>query len=197
MDTNTLHNPDRYMADLRQVLSQGKKRIGLLIGAGAGTSVRVNADGQITEDGQPLVPDVKGLTKSAIDALDEGNRHVVKGVKGQLGKNPNIEAILTRVRQLGEAIGESKIHGLDGSGFHKLANDICEKIGTKVDARLPDESNAYLDLVSWITGTRRDHPVEIFTPNYDLLIEEALERQRAPYFDGFVGSHRQIGRAHV
>lgn len=36
-------------------------------------------------------------------------------------------------------------------------------------------------------GTARDHPVEIFTTNYDLLMEEALERVRAPYFDGFTG----------
>jgi hypothetical protein len=30
--------------------------------------------------------------------------------------------------------------------------------------------------------------VEIFTTNYDLLLEQALEEQRVPYFDGFVGS---------
>ena len=35
----------------------------------------------------------------------------------------------------------------------------------------------------------RDHPIEIFTPNYDLLFEEAFERAQIPYFDGFVGSH--------
>jgi hypothetical protein len=30
--------------------------------------------------------------------------------------------------------------------------------------------------------------VEIFTTNYDLLLEQALEEQRVPYFDGFIGS---------
>ncbi|MCK4818406.1 SIR2 family protein, partial [bacterium] len=34
----------------------------------------------------------------------------------------------------------------------------------------------------------RDHAVEIFTTNYDLLLEEAMERARTPYFDGFSGS---------
>lgn len=35
------------------------------------------------------------------------------------------------------------------------------------------------------------HPFsEIFTTNYDILIEQALERQQVPYFDGFVGSAR-------
>ena len=33
----------------------------------------------------------------------------------------------------------------------------------------------------------RSHAVEIFTSNYDLLFEEAFERARAPYFDGFSG----------
>ncbi len=33
-------------------------------------------------------------------------------------------------------------------------------------------------------------PIEIFTTNYDLLIEQALEDIEVPYFDGFVGSRR-------
>ncbi|MBW2663936.1 MAG: hypothetical protein JRD93_18645 [Deltaproteobacteria bacterium] len=36
----TVHNPDRYMGDLRQILAQGRKRIGLLIGAGAPASIQ-------------------------------------------------------------------------------------------------------------------------------------------------------------
>ena len=32
--------------------------------------------------------------------------------------------------------------------------------------------------------------MEVFTPNYDLLVEEAFERARVPYYDGFSGSHR-------
>ena len=178
------------MADLRKVLSQGKKRIGLLVGAGAAVSVRVDEDGQVAEDGQSLVPDVEGLTTSVLGALDDADRHVVDLVKKELGGKPNIETILSRIRQLADAIGRAQVHGLDGRSFNRLAGAMCEHIGKSVQAPLPDGESPYLDLVSWITGTRRDHPVEVFTPNYDLLIEEALERQRAPYFDGFVGSHR-------
>ena len=32
MQTASLHNPDRYMADLRRILSQGRERIGISIG---------------------------------------------------------------------------------------------------------------------------------------------------------------------
>jgi hypothetical protein len=45
MDT-TVHNPDRYMGDLRQILAQGRKRIGLLIGAGAPASIQYNRETQ-------------------------------------------------------------------------------------------------------------------------------------------------------
>ena len=183
---DTLHNPDRCMADLRQVLSQGKKQIGILVGAGAAASIRLNIDGRT----QPLIPTVEDLTTSVVDALDPAERQAIDGVKRQLGDDPNIEAILTKVRQLAEAIGPSKVHDLDGQGFRSLAENICNQIGERVKAQLPDGHNPYVDLVRWIVGTRRDRPVQIFTPNYDLLIEEALERQRAPYFDGFVGSHR-------
>jgi hypothetical protein len=33
-------------------------------------------------------------------------------------------------------------------------------------------------------------PVELFTTNYDLLLEEAFEQLRSPLFDGFVGARR-------
>ena len=33
--TVSVHNPDQYMASLRQIIAQGRKRIGLLVGAGA------------------------------------------------------------------------------------------------------------------------------------------------------------------
>ena len=56
MQNATIHNPDRYMADLRQILSQGRKRIGLLLGAGAPTAIRVDGNGLILEDGgHPLM----------------------------------------------------------------------------------------------------------------------------------------------
>ncbi len=48
----------------------------------------------------------------------------------------------------------------------------------------------YHRLASWISSIRREYAVEAFTTNYDLLMEQALEAQRVPYFDGFVGSRQ-------
>lgn len=190
MNDTTLHNPDRFMVDLRQILSQGKKRIGLLLGAGAPVSVRVNAEGKLDAGGNPLIPDVARLTTIVVDDLATEDRAVVDKLLPELGDNPNIETILTRVRRLSQAIGNAEVHGLNGTAYEELAQRICEKIGAIVASPLPEEPNAFTELVSWIGGTHRDHPIEIFTPNYDLLLEEAFERARLPYFDGFTGSHK-------
>ena len=177
----TIHNPDRYMVDLRQILSQGRKRIGLLIGAGAPMSILVN--------GNPLIPDVQGLTASVIGSLNVGDAKIIKLLRADLGVKPNIEAVLTRVRRLAEAIGAARVHDLNSEEYNGLGERICNEIGEQVKADLPNGPNPFTDLVSWIGGTHRDHPIEIFTPNYDLLIDEAFERARQPFFDGFTGSH--------
>ena len=187
----TIHNPDRYMADLRQILSQGRKRIGLLLGAGAPTAIRVDGDGRIVEGGgTPLVPDVAGLTDAVVNALSDDDKEIIETLKLESTGIINIETILTQVRKLAQAIGSARVHGLDASGYDAIAQRICEEIGTCVSAALPLEPNPFSEVASWISGTRRLHSIEIFTPNYDLLIEEALERARAPYFDGFSGSYK-------
>ena len=183
---STIHNPDRYMADLRQVLSQGRKRMGLLIGAGAPTAIRV-------KNHKPLIPDVRGLTDAVLSALEDEDRTVVETLMKEIeakGSLVNIETILTQVRKLAQAIGAASVHGLNAQSYSVLASRICTEIGKSVCASLPSDPNPYTEVVSWISGTQRLHPVEIFTSNYDLLVEEAFERARVPYFDGFSGSHR-------
>ena len=179
------------MADLRQILSQGRKRIGLLIGAGAPTAIRVDEHNRIVGDkGRPLVPDVARLTTTVINALCQDEQDVVEALKREIGGDVNIETILTQTRRLAQVIGSVAIHGFDDEAYRRLGRRICDAIGGQVRAELPSSPNPYTELVSWIAGTQRSHPVEIFTPNYDLLIEEAFERARIAYFDGFTGSHR-------
>ena len=190
MSQLTLHNPDRFMVDLRHVLSQGRKRIAFLIGAGAPVSIRVDSEGRIDESGSPLIPDVARLTDVVVEKLGEDDKHVIEALFPRIGDNVNIETILTRIRRLSEAIGDQKVHGLNGADYGTLAHQICREIGQLVSCSLPNEPNPYGELATWIGGTHRDHAVEIFTPNYDLLFEEAFERARLPYFDGFSGSHQ-------
>ena len=41
---------------------------------------------------------------------------------------------------------------------------------------------------AWAARSNYHLPLELFTVNYDLLLESALEQMRVPYFDGFVGT---------
>ena len=190
MSQDTLHNLDRFMVDLRQILSQGRKRLGLLLGAGAPMSLLVDEKNNIASDGSPLIPDVARLTDIVIETLCEDDKAVIDALFPDRDREVNIETVLTRIRRLSEAIENERIYGLNGSEYKGLAERICKTIGRIVSPVLPDSPNPYTELATWIGGTYRDHPVEIFTPNYDLLLEESFERNRLPYFDGFSGSHK-------
>jgi hypothetical protein len=181
MPNETIHNPDQYMAALRTIIAGGRKRIGLLLGAGASAGMR-------KEDGSyPLIPAVAGLTAKVLAILEADHGRQIAELRKELAPKEDIETILSRVRALAKIIGPAKIHDLDGPGYAQFGERICEEIGKIVNVSLPARGSAYSDIVTWIIGTARDHPIEIFTTNYDLLMEEALERVRAPYFDGFTG----------
>lgn len=181
MPNKTFHNPDQHMSELRTIIAGGRKRIGLLLGAGASA-------GMHKEDGSyPLIPAVDGLTKQVLGTLEAEFGLQIKELKAEISPKNDIETILSRIRSLAGVIGKAKIHDLDGAGYEKLSEKICTEIGKIVNVNLPSKGSAYEDIVTWIVGTNRDHPVEVFTTNYDLLLEEALERVRAPYFDGFSG----------
>ncbi len=170
------------MASLRQIVAQGRKRIGLLVGAGAPVGIKMPGTDA------PLIPAVEGLTKIVLSTLNEKYGTTLDSIVAELG-NPNIEILLSRVRSLAGVIGDATVHGLNGPGFKELGDAVCTEIGKVVNQDLPTGSSPYTELVAWVTGTDRPHPVEIFTTNYDLLFEQALERSKTPYFDGFSGSN--------
>lgn len=177
----SVHNPDQYMAGLRQIIAQGRKRLGLLIGAGAPAGIC--SPGTNT----PLVPAVAALTDTVLKSLHAKYGTTLDAIRAEIDE-PNIEAILSRVRGLSKLIGKAQVFNLDAEGHKELSEAICDEIGVIVNQPLPAGTSAYTELVTWISGTDRVHPVEIFTTNYDLLLEQALERSRAPYFDGFTGA---------
>jgi SIR2-like domain len=192
LTTCTIHNPDQYMADLRQILAQGRKRLGIFIGAGGPADVCLDKKtGKISSVGEPLIPTIDKLTEKVLTVLDEQYSESMNCIKSNIGEpNPNIEAILSRVRSLAAVLGKNIVCKLDGAGYKKLAEDICNAIGEIVKVPLPSEPNPFLEFAAWVGGAPRDNPVEIFTTNYDLLLEESFERTNLPYFDGFVGAHR-------
>ncbi|CQH21592.1 SIR2 family protein [Yersinia enterocolitica] len=179
----SVHNPDTYMFDFRQIVTNGRKKIGILLGAGAPVSINIGT----AIEYKPLIPNIEGLTKLVKESLIGVEKTAFEEIETYLGIS-NIERMLSEVRALAEVIGTHTLYGLDAEGHNRLSESICKKIKEVVSANLPAEPNPYSELISWINGINRTHGVEIFTTNYDLLCEEALERAKTPYFDGFSGS---------
>jgi len=189
-DSTITHCPYRRATDLLQRLAPGKMRIGFFIGAGCALAVQV-PDGKITK---PLIPEIAGLTKQVKGILDENKelKDVAKAawerVIGRGIPTPTVEDVLSHIRTLTSLCGKGEIDGFSKDVLVDLDRIICDQVREIVSIPLPPSNTPYHVLASWIQAIPRDKPVEIFTTNYDLLLEQALEEQRVPYFDGFVGS---------
>lgn len=148
-------------------------------------SVRVN--------GEALVPDIAGLTAKVRARLIDGGHQApldklteflsVRGVD-----TPNVEVLLTHVRLLKSIALDQGVEGFSQADLDDLETGICDAIAAITDCELPTQGTPYHSLAAWAGSIERSVPVEIFTTNYDLLVEQALERIRVPYFDGFVGA---------
>ncbi len=139
------------MSDLRQILSQGRKRIGLLVGAGAPLAIRVDPAGCLSETGNPLIPGVDELTRTVIAGLESQPALAARAIQKDLGADANIETVLSRIRLLETALGGTPVNGLDGPGYGALAKAICTKIGALVGVELPKERSAYNEIVAWVS----------------------------------------------
>ncbi len=193
----SFHDPIRQSKYLRQTLSQDKKPVGFFISAGCPLAVTM-------PQGQwPLIPDVAGLTKYVKEEIDKETTLLVGAARTSAvaysklieevvaaGKNnPNIEDILSFLRGMMQiSKGAADVRGFTESELVLLEKLVCKKIAEKLDVNLPDNKTPYHKLAKWVNNIDRDTPIEIFTTNYDLLLEEAFESLKVPYFDGFVGT---------
>jgi SIR2-like protein len=185
--------PYRQIDILQQALVSDKSRIAFLLGAGCPVSIRVQDGGK----NERLIQDIEGLTNIVRDTLTDKNiDKIVDRIQLPDDKKVTIEDILSHVRLLSEVVGEGNIDGFTEKNLAKLEKGICEKITDAVSKELPDNETPYHQLASWIRGIPRNNPVEIFTPNYDLLIESGLESKNIPYFDGFIGSRKAFFDLH-
>lgn len=188
---NDNQDPMRQINYLQQCLSSDKRPLGLFLGAGCPVSVKIGE-----EKINPIIPDIAGITKAVLTNLSNDKKYspLVEIVESHFkddGKNDiNIENILSHVRALRVVVGNAKVRNLSADDIDKLDARICEIIHELVDKELPSENTPYDSLALWINATTRERPIEIFTTNYDLLMEQAFEAHRVPYFDGFTGSRK-------
>jgi len=180
------HNPFRQIGVLRQALEDAKRPIGFLLGAGASSAIKV-------KDGQSLIPDVVSMTTRLEEKMANSKHKACFGLLSSQLKsqkaNANVEDYLTFVRNLLEVVDKTPLKDLDHEGLTSVDLEITEFVRTTTSVNLPDEITPFDQLAVWVRSASRGHPVEIFTLNYDLLVEQAFERRKVPFFDGFIGAH--------
>lgn len=175
---------------IQQSLSPDKMPIAFLLGAGCPLSVRV------PPGNSALIPDVAGLTRHISEALSSDalfkthHERIQSHLLCDGFVHATVEDMLTHIRTLLQAAGKDEARGLSCNALCDLDAKICELIDEAVRKRLPCNTTSYHQLARWINTIPRKYPVEVFTTNYDLLMEQAFEEMGIPYFDGFVGSDR-------
>ncbi len=185
------HDPRREVEKLRDHLASHDAPIAFLIGAGASCAVR--------SAGSPLIPtttDLGTLCSEAAASLGPQHSAAFRAVADEVeesrpGGAADIEEILSHVRRKIAAMTESdELAGVDREHLVAVERSIRKTIAqaatpeeTRIPSRLPHHA-----LAQWISRIPRSHAVELFTTNYDTLLERGLEDERVPIFDGFVGS---------
>ncbi|PKP29953.1 MAG: SIR2 family protein [Bacteroidetes bacterium HGW-Bacteroidetes-17] len=175
-------NVIREVRELKTHLSYSKN-IGFFFGAG--TSCALN------------IPNVEQLTSGIESKLTGDHLANFKLVKTDLetiitARKVNIEDILNQIRRIRELTGETtkEYQGVSGTKAKLLDKEICTII---YDIIAEKEKVADIEktkkFFAWLSLLNRDFSKEIFTTNYDLIIEKSLEASQIPYFDGFVGSY--------
>lgn len=192
-----IHNVSEQARLLRAALQDDKQRIGFFMGAGCPLGVYDESG----KESINLIPAVVPLTNRIAKELQDTDNKA--GSKTTLkthwdcmisecgdaeGASPTVEDVLTELRTLIHRRGGGDVSGMKKSDLGPLDQEICKCIMNAVSESLPEHRCAYDRFASWVGGVQRTSPVEVFTPNYDLLFEQAFERQPLPHFDGFVGS---------
>ena len=174
-----------YMNDFRSILSYATN-IGFFFGAGTSCAFGLPTMKQLTDQVRSSLS-----TLSTFQPLFE---NAEKTIKDLTRKDPiTLEDILTYLREVRELTrGQENFHfnELNGVQAKKLDLGICSEIFKTIK-----KASETADIVplrrffTWYESANRGFLKEIYTTNYDMLLEMAMEANYTPYFDGFVGSY--------
>lgn len=174
----TDHDVLRFANALNEKLASRSRHVCLFIGAGASRSCGL--------------PDVKGLETHLRETL-EGDQLAAFEL---LIDGRSLEQVLSRLRRMAALLdgNSQRLDGMTAQAANDLDVEICRQIVAKLGLEGADLA-PMIRLAAWAARADYHHPVEIFTVNYDLLLETALESLSVPYFDGFVGALRALFRS--
>lgn len=195
------HDPYDLLGRLRDHLSAHDAPMSFLMGAGTSSSVNVEPvpAGGGPRGYTPLIPAIVGLTEQVrLACVASDPRFGAAWVEMvaacvERKRDPNIESLLGLLRLTTAAMTPTAtVFGLSAADLDTLESTIQVSIATiasPAEADIPADV-PHREFAEWVRNASRGHPVEVFTTNYDVLIERSLELARVPVFDGFVGSHR-------
>ena len=144
------------------------------------------------------IPNISELTNSIEQSLTgdllKNFQIIQKDLETTLpDRKINIEDILNQTRRIREITGEKeekKYLDINGKSAKELDVNICKKIYEIISQKEKDVNlQNTMKFLAWLNIQNRDFSKEIFTSNYDMVIEKSLEKIQIPYFDGFVGSY--------
>ncbi len=195
------HDPRQVIEDVRNHLAAHDRRLAFLFGAGTSSAVNVAPPTAVGEKPkhEPLIPGSDGLTdvcRMAVGNIGSAQAAAWDTLVRQCeqeGRPANVENVLTKVRMKIDAIGEGeRLLALDRKQLWGIESAICAAIAKAVS---PAEESIPIvtphdNFAAWVRKASRSTALEIFTTNYDVLLERAFEAARVPVFDGFVGTHR-------
>lgn len=194
------HDPRQLIEDVRNHLAARDRRLSFLFGAGTSSAINVAPVPLAGEKRkyEPLIPAIAGLTeicRIAVSGMgkDQAAAWDILTIQCLNGRaTANVDNLLTRLRLKIDAIGEGEaLLRLRHKELCAIEKTICTAMAKAVgpaEERIPAKT-PHDEFASWVKKAKRAVPIEVFTTNYDILFERALESARVPVFDGFVGAH--------
>lgn len=130
------------------------------------------------------LPDVALLTTSILAGLNGWQLASFERITA----SRSLEQALSRLRRIQAVVeGDDVVDGLTKDQAQELDLAICQLIIEKLSA-VEAEMKPVNNLAAWVARAHYLRPLELFTVNYDCVLETALEAKGVPYFDGFVGT---------
>lgn len=175
-------NLGKELNELRNQLSYSK-RIGFFLGSGASKAIGIPDIAELTYEVEKKLSNVaKEILKKSLKDLEESAKPY----------KTNIEHVLNHlrlIRQITFEKSDQNFNSISGQTAKELDKTICEKIYSIIlNAEKSCDLKTTLKFASWFNWLNRDFSKEIFTTNYDLVLERSFEKLRIPFYDGFVGS---------
>ena len=135
------------------------------------------------------LPDVAELQQQIMDGLDSQGHTFFE--HQFTSHHRNLEQILSRLRKIASLLDDNSatVDGLTAQQARNLDNKVCQLIVKALNIK-DSWLSPMLHFIAWAGRADYKLPVEIFTTNYDLALETALEFYGVPYFDGFIGALR-------